>query len=187
MNKIIEIEPARLKLRQWRKGDLPGFARLNADPIVMKYYPSVLQPEESSAMASKLEALITEKGWGFWAVELKNGNEFIGFVGLHEPNYDLPVTPCVEIGWRLAQQYWGHGYATEAGKAALALAFGELNLTEVYSFTSVQNRKSQAVMERLGMYNTGGNFAHPMIPENNPLREHVLYKIDKQIWANHCG
>ncbi len=104
----------------------------------------------------------------------------MGFVGLHEPAYELPITPCVEIGWRLAKEYWGKGYATEAGKASLEIAFKILNLQEVYSFASVSNRQSWAVMERLKMKNTNKNFEHPIIPQNNPLREHVLYKITKQ-------
>ncbi len=106
----------------------------------------------------------------------------MGFVGLHEPTYDLPVTPCIEIGWRLAKEYWGKGYATEAAKTSLDFAFKKLNLPEVYSFASVSNRKSWTVMERLKMVNTKENFEHPDIPKNNPLREHVLYKITQRQW-----
>lgn len=100
----------------------------------------------------------------------------------NKPTYELPVTTCVEIGWRLAREYWGKGYATEAAKASLDIGFRKLDLEEVYSFTSVSNWKSRAVMERLNMVNTKSNFEHPMIPQNSPLREHVLYKIDKQTW-----
>lgn len=183
MASIIELETERLQLRQWRKADWPIFAEINADPEVMKYYPKVLTANESNEMAQKLASLLTERGWGFWAVEIRNEKKFIGFVGLHEPRYELPVSPCVEIGWRLAKQFWGYGYATEAANACLKLAFETLSLTEIYSFTSVSNVKSQAVMERLQMINTGKNFEHPMIPENNLLREHVLYKIDKLRWS----
>ncbi|WP_455199322.1 GNAT family N-acetyltransferase [Kaarinaea lacus] len=179
---LIEIETQRLKLRQWKKEDRPLFAKINADPEVMQFYPSVLDEKESEDLAEKIELLIKEKGWGFWAVEVKNENKFIGFVGLHEPEYDLPITPCTEIGWRLAKEYWGIGYATEAAKACLEVAFIELGLSEVYSFTPTSNKKSQAVMERLGMVNTNNNFDHPMVPENSSLSEHLLYKIDKQEW-----
>jgi len=133
-------------------------------------------------MADKLKALISERGWGFWAVENQEQGSFIGFVGLHSPTYTLPVTPCVEVGWRLAKEYWGNGYATEAAKAALDIAFRKLDITEVYSFASVTNTKSRAVMERVNMVNTGSNFDHPLMLENSPLREHVLYKIGKQRW-----
>jgi len=185
MNQIIELATKRLKLRQWCQEDWPSFATLNADPVVMEYYPNVLSTEESNAIAQKFQALIAERGWGFWAVETMDEKQFIGFVGLHKPTYQLPVTPCVEIGWRLAKQYWGKGYATEAAKASLAVAFGKLDLPEVYSFTSVTNKRSQAVMERLQMINTMRNFEHPMIPENSPLREHVLYRIDKEWFKTH--
>jgi RimJ/RimL family protein N-acetyltransferase len=182
MMDIIEIETKRLKLRQWKMEDRPFFAVINADPIVMKYYPDILSEKESNDMAQKLESLIAQRGWGFWAVEKTDENKFIGFVGLHEPAYDLPVTPCVEIGWRLAREYWGHGYASEAAQASLGIAFDRIGLSEVYSFTSVSNKKSRAVMEKLGMVNTNENFKHPMISAKSPLQEHVLYKIDKQHW-----
>ena len=183
MMDIISPETKRLVLRQWTKADWPAFAAINVDPVVMKYYPSVLSIVESNAMAQKLETLLADRGWGFWAVEKREDKKFIGFVGLHVPDYELPVSPCVEIGWRLAKQHWGYGYATEAAKASLVVAFEKLDLATVYSFTSVTNQKSRAVMERLNMINTGRNFQHPMIPKNHPLREHVLYQIDKQHWA----
>ncbi len=179
---MIEIQTKRLLLRQWRQEDLPIFARLNKDPVVMAYYPSILSTEESNVLAEKLVNLISERGWGFWAVESVRHKSFVGFVGLNEPTYELSVTPCVEIGWRLSKEYWGKGYATEAAKASLNIAFRRLHLKEVYSFTSVLNQKSRAVMERLNMVNTKSNFTHPRIPQNSPLREHVLYKIDKQRW-----
>jgi RimJ/RimL family protein N-acetyltransferase len=180
--KVIELKTARLKLRQWHIDDRPIFAQMNADPAVMEFYPNVMDTHESNAMAIKLELLLAERSWGFWAIELIDKKSFIGFVGLHEPTYDLPVTPCVEIGWRLAKEYWGNGYATEAAKISIDFAFNKLNLHELYSFTSVSNNKSRAVMERLNMVNTGSNFEHPIIPENHHLREHVLYKINKQQW-----
>lgn len=179
---IIELQTDRLLMRQWHKEDWLEFSKLNADPVVMEYYPCILNNEESNAMTKKITSLLSQRGWGFWAVELVSDKSFIGFVGLHEPTYQLPVTPCVEIGWRLAAKYWGQGYATEAANASLKLAFEKLALPEVYSFTSVANGKSRAVMERLKMVNTRNNFEHPILPENHPLREHVLYKITREQW-----
>jgi len=176
MTAIIETDTGRLKLRQWIDGDFEPFARINSDPEVMKYYPNILSEEESNNLVHKFKILISEKGWGFWAVERIEDNSFIGFVGLNEPLYDLPVSPCVEIGWRLGKEYWGNGYATEAGKACLDIAFNILNLSEVYSFTSLSNKKSKAVMERIGMKDTGVEFEHPMIIEGHELRRHCLYK-----------
>jgi len=182
MNEPIRLETNRLRLRQWRDSDFTIFAEMNADFIVMEYYPKTLSEEESNTMAIKLKELIFERSWGFWAVETKKENEFIGFVGLHKPTYDLPVTPCVEIGWRLGKKHWGKGYATEAGLEALRFAFEELKLKEVYSFTSVSNKPSWSVMERLNMKNLEENFEHPILPKNHPLREHVLYKITEVQW-----
>ena len=184
MNEIIELETDRLKLRQWKESDFPLFATMNADPVVMEYYPNTLSEDESNAMANKLKKLISERSWGFWAVETKKGKAFIGFVGLHKPTYDLPVTPCVEVGWRLDKKYWGKGYATEAARESLRFAFEKLKLNEVYSFASVSNERSWSVMKRLKMKNTERNFEHPIIPEGHPLREHVLYKITAKQWSN---
>lgn len=177
MTKIIETKTARLRLRQWNDSDLPVFARLNADPIVMEYFPGPLTKHESNSMARKIRSRIDENGWGFWALEMLDTGEFIGFTGLNEPSYETPVTPCIEIGWRLAKDHWGYGYATEAARACLEIAFYQLKLSEVYSYTSVLNKKSRAVMERLGMVNMNWNFEHPMVPASSPLREHCLYRI----------
>ncbi|MCG6970933.1 MAG: GNAT family N-acetyltransferase [Gammaproteobacteria bacterium] len=182
MAKIIEPQTQRLKLRQWQPADRPHFARLNADPEVMKYFTHTLNPEQSMLMAQKMESKIAAYGWGFWAVEKRDSQQFIGFVGLNKPDYELPVSPCVEIGWRLAREYWGHGYATEAAQASLAVAFEKLQLPEIFAFTSLANQKSQAVMQRLGMRQLH-NFEHPMVPEHHPLREHVLFRIDQHSWS----
>jgi len=182
MSEIIELETNRLNLRQWIDSDLPIFAEMNADSIVMEYYPNTLSEDESNTMANKLKELIAEKSWGFWAVETKDENEFIGFVGLHKPTYDLPVTPCVEIGWRLGKKHWGKGYASEAAQEALRFAFEGLHLKEIYSFTSVINNQSWAVMERVGMKNEENNFEHPIVEKNSVLSEHVLYKMTDVQW-----
>jgi RimJ/RimL family protein N-acetyltransferase len=176
------INTPRLKLRQWQADDYAPFAAMNADPIVMEYFPALLTTDQSNAMADKIQAKITDQGWGLWAVEILETGAFAGFVGLNRPGYPLPCSPCVEVGWRLDKAFWGKGYATEAGNAALEFAFNTLRLDEVVSFTAVPNVRSQAVMQRLGMTNTGQNFEHPMVPEGDRLREHVLYKLDRSQW-----
>jgi ribosomal-protein-alanine N-acetyltransferase len=183
--KIAELETNRLLLRQWVENDLPIFAALNSDHEVMEYFPALLSIEESNEIAEKCKSLISERGWGFWAVELKSSGEFIGFVGLHIPKPNLPYSPCVEIGWRLIKKSWGNGYATEAGQEALDYAFNTLNLSEVVSFTTISNIRSRSVMKRLGFSNTHQNFEHPDIQKGHPLSEHVLYKISKQEWQKH--
>ena len=178
----VELETNRLHLRQWREEDLPTFARLNADPEVMRYFPTPLSRTESDFFAEKCRRIISKKGWGFWALELKESGEFIGFTGLNEPSSPLSFSPCVEVGWRLIRNAWRKGYATEAATESLKFAFGDLNLDDVISFTAVANARSRAVMERLGFTNTDQNFLHPDIPQGHSLAEHVLYKITRSTW-----
>jgi RimJ/RimL family protein N-acetyltransferase len=181
MSELIEFETERLRLRQWRAADREPFAALNSDPKIMEFFPSVLSRVESDAMADRCEALIQERGWGFWAAELKACGRFIGFVGLHAPSAELPFSPCVEVGWRLAFEYWGKGLASEAARGAVHVGFHSLGLKEIVSFTAVGNRRSRAVMERLGMRESG-TFEHPQVAESCALRLHCLYRLPKDCY-----
>jgi len=176
MADLIESETERLRLRQWLPADREPFAALNSDSRVMEFFPSLLTRAESDAMADRCQSLIEERGWGFWAAECKAPREFIGFVGLHTPSAELPFSPCVEVGWRLAFQHWGKGFATEAASEALRVGFQLLHLREIVSFTTLGNRRSRAVMERLGMRESG-TFEHPHVPESSGLRQHCLYRL----------
>ena len=168
---------SRLVLRQWLPKDLPEFAALNADPEVMRYFPAVLDRQTSDALAAKAEALIAERGWGFWVAEDRASGQLAGMIGLHIPAPELPFSPCVEVGWRLARRFWGQGLATEGAKAALDFAWNVLRLDEVVSFTAVQNKPSQAVMQRLGMKADAQTFLHPALAAEHTLAEHCLYRI----------
>ena len=171
------IQTARLLLRSWVAADRPAFAEMNADPLVMRYYPSVLSRQESDAVADRIEEHLATRGFGLWAVEIPGVVPFAGYVGLSVPRFEAPFTPCVEVGWRLARAHWGHGYATEAARAALAFGFDELRLEEILSFTVPENAPSRRVMERIGMtHDPGENFEHPGLPVGHPLRLHVLYR-----------
>lgn len=181
----IEFDSERLTLRQWRETDFASFARLNADPKVMEYFPKPLTPSESDALAQALQGFIQQHGFGFWAAELKDTGEFIGFVGLSVPKAELPFLPCVEVGWRLAAAYWGKGYAPEAAKEALRIGFEILELTEIVSFTALGNHRSRKVMEKLSMQEDLATFEHPNIPVGHPLREHCLYRISQEHWQHH--
>ena len=176
------LQTERLILRPWVDDDLAPFSKISGDPEVMEFYPQPLTKEESHSMGVRVQSLLNERGWGFWAVELPHQEKFIGFVGLHIPKDNLPCSPCVEIGWRLAKEFWGKGYATEAANESLRYAFTALNLTEVVSFTTLANLPSQAVMQKIGMSNTGNNFMHPDIEAIHPQCEHVLYKISREEW-----
>ena len=173
---LIELETERLKLRAWQESDLQPFAELNADKDVMHYFPSVLTREQSDNLADKFQHLILDHGWGFWAVELKATGQFIGFTGLNIQPEQFIFSPCVEISWRFAKQYWHQGYATEAAKACLKFAFETLQLKEVVSFTAVHNTASEHVMQRLGMQ-AMFEFNHPALTQESPLSRHILYKI----------
>jgi len=175
----VTLSTQRLRLRPWRETDLEPFAALNADPRVMEHFPSVRTREESDTEAGRIMAGLETRGWGFWAVEVVGGEPFIGCTGLSVPKFEAHFTPCTEVGWRLARSAWGHGYATEAARAALAFGFGELGLREIVSFTAVGNTRSQAVMERLGM-RRDGEFDHPRIAEGSPVRTHVLYRLSSR-------
>lgn len=184
MADLIEFETERLRLRQWLPADREPFAALNSDSRVMELFPSLLTCAESDAMADRCHSLIKERGWGFWAAECKATREFIGFVGLHTPSAELPFSPCVEVGWRLAFQHWGKGFATEAASEALRVGFQLLYLREIVSFTALGNRRSRAVMERLGMRESG-TFEDPHVPENSGLRQHCLYRLSFTSHADH--
>ena len=184
MTERIEPQTRRLRLRQWIPADREPFAALDADPRVMQYFPATLTREESDAIPRRCQMLIEEGGWGFWAVEPKTTNEFIGFVGLHTPSAELPFYPCVEVGWRLAFRHWGKGYATEAAKAAVRVGFDLLGLKEVVAFTAAGNLRSRAVMERLAMRQSDA-FEHPQVPRGSGLERHCLYRLPSLVQELH--
>ena len=133
-------------------------------------------------MRSLLESAraLTRVAFGHWAVEVPGRADFIGYVGLSVPQFEAHFTPCVEIGWRLARDHWGSGYASEAARAALDFGFRNLGLDQIVSFTVPGNWRSRRVMERIGMCGTPhDDFDHPALPEGHPLRRHVLYRIDR--------
>ncbi len=172
------LETLRLRLRLWRDSDLEPFAALNADPRVMEHFPRPLDRTESDAAVARISGHFDRHSFGLWAVEVPGAAEFIGFVGLSVPSFEAHFTPCVEIGWRLAHEFWGRGYATEAARAVLDDAFQTIGLVEIVSFTVPANLRSRAVMERIGMSRSeADDFDHPNLPPGHPLRRHVLYRI----------
>ena len=172
------LRTERLILRRWRTEDLAPFAALNADPVVMEHYERVLTRDESDASVSLLEAEFEDCGFGLWAVEVPGRAPFIGYVGLHRVPFEASFTPAVEVGWRLAQEHWGHGFATEAADAALRYGLHEGGLDEIVSFTTPGNVRSWKVMERLGMVrDRSSDFEHPNVPVGHRLRRHILYRF----------
>ena len=180
---VIEFETPRLRLRQWRESDRSPFASMAEDPQVMEFLLPLPTRADSDALIDRIKGRIGENGWGLWAIEHKASGEFIGFTGLNVPLATLPFSPCVEIGWRLARQAWGQGFATEAARGALQVGFDRLGLDEIVAFTAVGNLRSAAVMDRLGMHeDVDGAFDHPVVPEGHALRRHRLYRIGRATW-----
>ena len=174
---VIVVETERLRLRTWKPEDREPFARMNADSRVMEFFPGVLSRSESDALADRIETHFSERGFTFFAAELRESEEFIGFVGLAEPSFDTHFTPCVEIGWRLVSDHWGRGLATEAARAVLRHGFEALRMREIVSFTVPGNVRSRRVMEKIGMTRDPvDDFDHPGLPEGHHLRRHVLYR-----------
>lgn len=170
------IETERLILRNWRAEDFAPFAALNADPDVMRHFPSTLTADESDAMAARSRAHIDQQGYGLWAVERRSDGAFLGFTGLMALKDSSPLFPGVEIGWRLTRSAWGLGYASEAARASLADGFARLGLAEIVAFTATTNAPSQAVMRRIGMARREDlDFDHPALPKGHPLERHVVY------------
>lgn len=175
---MITLQTDRLLLRPWREEDLEPFVQLNADPRVMEYFPAVKTREETLDEYQRFQEHFIKHRWGFWAASVIDGAAFIGFIGLRQIDFSVPFAPAIDIGWRLAFDFWGKGYATEGAKACLKYGFKTLKLKEIVSFTAVQNKRSRAVMERIGMHRTAkDDFDNPKLPEGHLLRRHVLYRI----------
>ena len=173
-----ELRTERLLLRRWRPSDRAPFAEMNADPAVMEFFVRPVSRDESDDLVDRIEATFDREGYGLWAVEVLDDGRFAGFVGLWPTPPELPFSPAVEVGWRLAQHAWGRGLATEGARAALADGWERLGLDEVVSMTSVINVRSQRVMQKLGMTrDPADDFEMPSVPEGNPLRDHVLYRL----------
>jgi RimJ/RimL family protein N-acetyltransferase len=171
-------ETKRLILRQWRDSDLIPFAAMGQDPLVMEYFPELLSFDETQAAIDRMKTKFAKDGFCFYACELKETHEFIGFIGLSVPSFTAHFTPCVEIGWRIASKHWGMGYATEGALKCLDIGFNEFMLDEIISIAVANNFKSRNVMQKIGMQqDVGGTFLHPNFAPDHPLARHVLYRI----------
>ena len=171
------IETDRLILRPWREDDIFPFSEINGDKEVMAYLPKCLSLEETVQFYNRIIAEHNAFGYGLYAVETKSDGLFIGYVGFHHFDFDAEFSPGVEIGWRLAKEFWNQGYATEAAKACLDYARRNRLFNEIYSFTAVCNYRSERVMQKTGMERVG-LFSHPALPEEHLLKSHILYKLN---------
>jgi len=174
-----EYHTERLVVRPWGDSGKPAFAEMNADARVMEYFPALYTQERSDWMVGECNRRLAQDGFTFWAVERRDQSQFIGFVGLNSFEAALPFCPCVEIGWRLAFEHWGNGFATEAARFCLSLGFNQFALQQIYSFTTLNNIRSRHVMEKIGMMDTGTSFLHPSVDATSGMQEHCLYRAHK--------
>lgn len=176
----------RLILRTWKPSDIPLMADINSDPLVMEYFPATQDIVATQASIDYINQHYKKFGYGVYAVEIKDTHQFIGFVGLNHPSFEIPNfkpmgLPIVEILWRLSSNQWGKGYASEAASVVLRYAFTELNLDEIISFAVVTNFKSRRVMEKIGLHHSDkDDFDHPELEEKSPLKRHVLYRLTRK-------
>ncbi|MDX6751645.1 GNAT family N-acetyltransferase [Geminicoccaceae bacterium 1502E] len=173
----------RLILRPWRDADREALGALNADPEVMAHFPAPLDRAASDAMLERMRGQFATLGFGFWAVTEAPDGPLLGLVGLGAPRFEAHFTPCIEVAWRLGRAHWGKGYASEAARAALVFGFERAGLDEIVAMTLPTNRRSQAVMERLGMTrDPADDFDHPNVPEGHAMRRHLLYRLTRDAW-----
>ena len=170
------FETQRLIFRSWQEEDISYLARLNSDDKVMEYFLKKLSYQQTIALYNQIQEEFTIYGFGAYSVEEKETGVFIGFVGLHNVTFEVDFAPAVEILWRLLPEFWGKGYATEAAIACLNYAKKELKLKEIVSFTSLLNKRSEHVMQKIGMARIK-EFNHPLVEPEHPLYRHILYKI----------
>lgn len=179
------IRTERLILRNWEDRDRELFHRINSDERVMEFFPFRRNRTQADVKMDELHAVISRDGYGFAAAEIAATGECIGFVGITGTGH-LPFLPAgtIEIGWRLAPEFWGKGYVSEAAEAWLAYGFETLGLDEIVSFAVEDNRRSTAVMERIGMTaDPLADFDHPGIPDSHPaLKRHVFYRLSRIDW-----
>ena len=173
----IYIETPRLILRDWQESDIQPFYKMNSNERTMEFFLNPLNEEESLAFYHRIKDEFGTCGYGLYAVERKDNHEFIGFTGFHRFTFNADFAPGVEIGWRLKPEAWGNGFAPEAAKACLEYAKKNLEFSEVYSFTALPNKRSERVMQKIGLEPVK-EFDHPLVPAGHPLLRHLLYKID---------
>ncbi len=167
-------ERPRVVLRAFRDDDIDNVAEMNADPLVMATIGPVADREASELLLRRVAAHHEEHGFGLWCIDLEG--ECVGFCGLTRPWF----RDGVEIGWRLRSRFWGRGLASESARMVLDRAFGSLGLDEVISFTAASNTRSRRVMDAIGLLrDPDGDFDHPAIALGDPLRPHVLYRMDR--------
>ncbi len=172
------LETERLLLRAWKNEDVETYYQINQDPKVIEFLLGPMSKEQVEKFIVDKNQTLREENYTLWALEEKATGAMIGCIGIQEIPSLIPFAGKMEIAWRLGSQYWGNGYAPEGAHAVLDYAFETLGFEDIFSFTTTTNKRSQRVMEKIGMTHLpNSNFAHPKVPLDHPLLEHVLYRI----------
>lgn len=166
----------RLGFRNWSKNDLDAFAQLNADEAVMEHFPQTLTKARTAEFIERLQQHYDERGYCYFATEVLETGEFIGFIGMAYQRYKTEFAPGVDIGWRLKKAAWGNGYATEGAKRCLDYAFNDLQLQKIFATCTINNVKSENVMRKIGMQKMG-EFNHPSLKEFPEYERFLWYEI----------
>ena len=183
MKKEYIFKSERLGFRNWTKNDLTEFAKINADLEVMEHFPKPLTKKETAELIDRFENHYTKKGHTYFATEILESEELIGFIGLAFQDYKTDFTPAIDIGWRLKKSAWGKGFATEGAKKCLDFGFNKLNLDKIISTCTEKNSKSENVMKKIGMEKIG-KFNHPKLKEFPEYEKCICYKINKNVWQH---
>ena len=140
MAELFDMETERFLLRRWRDADREPFARMNADPTVMEFYPAAALSRRKRRHGRPHQDAFCAAWFWPWAAELRETGEFIGYVGLAVPHFVAAFTPCVEIGWRLASDSVGEGARDRRRpRGAFATALNSSRCREIVSFTVPAN------------------------------------------------
>jgi len=195
-----DLITSRLRLRSWRESDFEPHVMWEADHRVNEFLPFLGAPRTEEASREQIARFLAtpaekrqewarewvratnQKQYPEWAVEVSGIANVIGAIGFAMDTFESDFTPCVEIGWRFAPEYWGKGYATEAARAALSYGFTTLGLSEIFSMSALGHRRSFALMERIGLRYVK-DFEFPTLPEDHHLRPYALYKLTRAEWA----
>lgn len=178
MDKQYFFQSKRLGFRNWLPEDLPPFAEMNADEEVMEHFPKPLSRQETVDSIERLQKHYAVHGHTYYAVDILETGEFIGFIGLAYQDYETAFNPSIDMGWRLRKVAWGKGYATEGAKRCLAHAFTDLQFNRLIAVCTVQNQKSENVMQKIGMIKQG-EFKHPNLTAFPDYETCLWYEIRK--------
>jgi RimJ/RimL family protein N-acetyltransferase len=174
------IETDRLKLRAWRDGDREPLHALCNDREVMEFLGPPLDMAAVDAAIARQRGFQDQHGYCYWAVERKSDQRMLGFCGIMPGPVGVPHAGSPDIGWRLARDAWGQGYAREAAQSTLDWSWTHITDERIWAITVPANRRSWGLMERLGMVRMeDGDFDHPNVPDGSPIKRHISYYIDR--------